>query len=65
MQDYRNVPMREAIRAGYRTAQMVHTAIVEHPRQEDETQEEYADRIMLLITQELMQQFGLRMKTCD
>lgn len=57
--------MREAIRAGYRTAQMVHTAIVEHPRQEDETQEEYADRIMLLITQELMQQFGLRMKTCD
>ena len=50
---------------GRKTMSIVRTVLTNHPRKSDETQEQYADRIVFLIGQQLMREVGMSAKTHD
>jgi len=63
--DRRGQQLRKGMEMGRKTARIMHALLVENPRGVDETQEQYADRIMLLVVQRLARDLGIRLKTQD
>ncbi len=63
--DKREQQLQKGMEMGRKTARIVHAILVENPRGLDETQEQYADRIMLLVVQGLARDLGVHLKTQD
>jgi ABC-type uncharacterized transport system substrate-binding protein len=63
--DKQEQPFQRGIEMGLKTAKIVRAVLVDNPRKSNETQEQYAERIMLLVGQQLARELEIRMKTQD
>jgi len=63
--DKRGQQLQKGMEMGRKTVRIMHAILVENPRRLDETQEQYAERIMLLVVQRLARDLGIHLKTQD